>query len=66
MPVGHATVTLTGVEWPFADQIMTMASFTSPSNAALGGPVTIVTDAPILLTLPQACLPDVLQAIARA
>lgn len=66
MPVSPATVSLTGVTWPFADQLMQMDGFTSPSNAATGGTVTIDADAPILVTLPWACLAVSLQAVARA
>lgn len=66
MPVTPATVTLTGVQWPFADQAMQMDGFTSPSNAASGGTVTITCDAPVLATLPLACLASVLQAVVPA
>lgn len=66
MPLGHTTVTVTGVAWPFADQVMTPAGFTSPSNAAVGGDVTITVDGPVLITLPRALLQTALQAVVRA
>ncbi|EBA12729.1 thiamine pyrophosphokinase [Roseobacter sp. CCS2] len=66
MPVGTATVTVAGVQWPFDAQRMTPDSFTSPSNAASGGPVTMETDGPVLITLPRAHLQTALQAAVRA
>lgn len=66
MPLGRADVSLAGVVWPFADQTMTPDGFTSPSNAASGGQVTLHTDGPVLVTLPRAFLPTALQAAARA
>lgn len=66
MPVHPARVSLSGVVWPFVDQPMQMGGFTSPSNAALGGKVTIAVDAPVLVTLPQAFLAVALQAVVRA
>lgn len=65
MPVAPATVSLQGVVWPFSQTLMTMTGFTSPSNAAIGGDVTIQTDAPILVTLPRAHLPIALKAVVR-
>lgn len=65
MPVIPATVSLNGVVWPFWQTPMAMAGFTSPSNAAIGGDVTIQTDAPILVTLPRAHLPTALKAVVR-
>lgn len=65
MPVIPATVSLNGVVWPFSQTWMSMAGFTSPSNAAIGGDVTIQTDAPILVTLPRAHLPTALKAVVR-
>lgn len=65
MPVAPATVSLAGVVWPFAQTLMQMAGFTSPSNAALGGEVTVKTDAPILVTLPRAHLATALKAVVR-
>ena len=65
MPVAPATVSLDGVVWPFTQTLMTMTGFTSPSNAATGGDVTIQTDAPILVTLPRAHLPIALKAVVR-
>lgn len=65
MPVAPATVSLQGVVWPFSDTLMTMTGFTSPSNVAIGGDVTIQTDAPILVTLPRAHLPIALKAVVR-
>ena len=65
MPLSVAKVTVTGLRWPFADMMMTPDGFTSPSNAALGGKVTIATDGPVLVTLPRALLPIALQAAAR-
>ncbi len=66
MPVCQATVSLAGVKWPFADQLMQMDGFTSPSNEASGGQVTVDTDAPVLLTLPRACLAIALQSVVHA
>lgn len=65
-PLTPATVSLSGVEWSFENQFMEMTGFTSPSNAACGGDVTLTTDAPVLLTLPQAFLPTLLQAVVHA
>jgi thiamine pyrophosphokinase len=65
MPVAPATVSVDGVVWPFPQTLMTMTGFTSPSNAAIGGDVTIQTDAPILVTLPRAHLPTALKAVVR-
>jgi len=66
MPLGAATVSLSGVVWPFDATRMTPNGFTSPSNAALGGQVELQTDGPVLITLPRALLPTALQAAARA
>lgn len=66
MPMAPARVTARGVEWPFADQLMTPTGFTSPSNAASDAPVHITTDGPVLITLPQPFLPTALQAASRA
>ena len=66
MPLGRATVTTTGLVWPFANALMTPDGFTSSSNAALGGPVQVQTDGPVLITLPRALLPIALTAAARA
>ena len=66
MPLGTAKVTLSGVRWPFVDMLMTADGFTSPSNAALGGPVTLQTDGPVLVTLPRALLQTAMQAAVRA
>jgi thiamine pyrophosphokinase len=65
MPVTPATVSVDGVVWPFSQMQMTMAGFTSPSNAALGGDVSITTDAPVLVTLPRAHLQTALKVVAR-
>lgn len=66
MPLGKATVTVTGLAWPFNDTLMTPDGFTSPSNAAIGGSVQVKTDGPILITLPRALLPIALKAAFRA
>ncbi|MEO1639220.1 MAG: thiamine diphosphokinase [Pseudomonadota bacterium] len=66
MPLGQAQVTVTGLVWPFADQAMSPDGFTSPSNAAIGGAVTVAADGPVLITVPQAHLPDVVQAVVPA
>ena len=50
----------------FRDQPMTLDGFTSPSNIAQGGAVTLTTSDPVLVTLPQAQLATALQAAARA
>jgi len=65
MPVTPASVSLDGVVWPFSNTLMEMTGFTSPSNAALGGDVTIKTDAPVLVTLPRAQLAAALKVVAR-
>ncbi len=65
MPVAPATVSLDGVVWPFSQELMSMAGFTSSSNAAAGGDVTIRTDAPVLVTLPRAHLAIALKAVFR-
>jgi len=66
MPLGAATVTVTGVRWPFAEMVMAPNGFTSPSNAALGGRISLQTDGPVLITLPQAHLQTAMPASARA
>jgi thiamine pyrophosphokinase len=67
MPVSPCrAVTLSGVVWSFADQAMSPDSFTSPSNAALGGRVMLTTTDPVLVTLPRAQLADALKAVSRA
>lgn len=66
MPLAEATVTVTGLQWPFAKTAMRLDGFTSPSNAAVGGIVSIETDGPLLVTLPRALLPTAMQAAARA
>lgn len=66
MPLGAALVTVTGLRWPFAQTRMTPDGFTSPSNAAMGGAVTISTDGPVLVTLPRVLLQTAMQAAVRA
>lgn len=66
MPLGPATVTVSGLQWSFEQTLMTPAGFTSPSNAALGGGVAIQTDDPVLVTLPRALLETALTAAVRA
>ncbi len=66
MPIGDATVSVAGVRWGFQNTPMTPGGVTSPSNAALGGDVAIEADGAVLITLPRALLPTVLQAAARA
>ncbi|WP_234417076.1 thiamine diphosphokinase [Loktanella sp. Alg231-35] len=66
MPLGAATVSVQGLQWSFADQLMTPDGFTSPSNAASEEEVTITTDGPVLITLPQDCLQTALIAAVRA
>jgi thiamine pyrophosphokinase len=65
MPLTVATVTVSGLQWPFTETRMTMDGFTSASNAAIGGAVSIQTDGPVLVTLPRAFLPIAMQAAAR-
>lgn len=65
MPIGRAKVSVSGVVWPFENQLMTPAGFTSPSNQVKDG-VVVETDGPVLITLPQACLPQALKAAVRA
>ena len=66
MPLGLAKVSVSGVQWPFIAQPMTPDGFTSPSNAALGGQVTIEADGPVLVTLPRALWQTAAQAAVRA
>lgn len=66
MPLAPATVTVSGLEWPFTQTLMTPTGFTSPSNAALGGDVQLQTDDAVLITLPSAFLETALIAAARA
>ncbi len=66
MPLGVAVVSVSGVQWPFTAQRMAPDGFTSPSNAALGGQVTIETDGPVLVTLPRAFWQIAAQAAVRA
>ncbi|WP_342071559.1 thiamine diphosphokinase [Yoonia algicola] len=65
-PLGEATVTVSGLRWPFAQTRMTPDGFTSPSNQATGGRVTIETDGPVLVTLPRAHLAAAMKAAVRA
>lgn len=66
MPVAPVRVTVGGVVWSFDNQMMSPDGFTSPSNAASGGPVTLDTDGPVLVTLPRAQLQIALKAAVRA
>jgi thiamine pyrophosphokinase len=66
MPLGQATVTVSGLRWPFAQTRMTPDGFTSPSNEATGDKVTIETDGPVLVTLPRAHLAAAMKAAVRA
>lgn len=66
MPLGEATVTVSGLRWPFAQTRMRPDGFTSPSNEATGGNVTIETDGPVLVTLPRAHLAAAMKAVVRA
>lgn len=65
MPLGQVYVSVSGVQWSFDKMLMTPNGFTSPSNIALGGAVTVDADGPVLITLPRALLPSLLQAAAR-
>ena len=65
MPMGEATVTVSGLRWPFSRMRMTPDGFVSPSNAATGGMVTIETDGPILVTLPRTHLAIAMKAVVR-
>jgi thiamine pyrophosphokinase len=65
MPMGEATVSVTGLRWAFSKMRMTPDGFASPSNAAAGGAVTIETDGPILVTLPRAHLAIAMKAVVR-
>jgi thiamine pyrophosphokinase len=58
MPLGNVTATASGLRWPFADWPMHPAGAVSASNMALGGPVRITAQGPLLLTLPRAHLPS--------
>ena len=66
MPLDAASVSVTGVQWPFADQKMTPTGFTSPSNAVAGDEVVIDAAGPLLITLPRAHLPAALKAVVPA
>ncbi|KQB95459.1 thiamine pyrophosphokinase [Loktanella sp. 1ANDIMAR09] len=66
MPLGQATVTFSGVRWPFTQTRMAPDGFTSPSNEASGGAVTIEADGPVLVTLPRAHLALAMKAAVRA
>jgi thiamine pyrophosphokinase len=66
MPLANAMVTVTGLVWNFADTLMSPSGFTSPSNAASGGDVTILADGPVVVSLPRALLPTAMQAAVRA
>ena len=66
MPIGAVrAVSLDGVVWPFVDQRMQADGFTSPSNAATGGNVTLTTTDPVLVTLPRGQLAAALKAAVR-
>lgn len=65
MPLDAANVSVTGLQWNFTEMLMTPAGFTSPSNAAVGGIVTLQTDGPVLVTLPRAHLQTALKAAVR-
>ncbi len=66
MSLGEAKVTFSGVRWPFAQTRMTPDGFSSPSNEATGGEVTIETDGPLLVTLPRDLLAVAMKAAVRA
>ena len=66
MPLDAARVSVTGVEWPFADQDMTPAGFISPSNAVAADEVLIDVAGPLLITLPRAHLAVALKAVVPA
>lgn len=66
MPLDQATVSVTGVTWPFADQLMRPTGFVSPSNAVSEDVVKIDVDGSLLITLPRAQLATALQSIVPA
>ena len=66
MPLGAALTTANGLAWSFTDQLMSPDGFTSPSNRVAAQKVSIVTEGPLLVTLPRAFLPTALQAVVRA
>lgn len=66
MPLARVIVSVTGVQWSFDAQLMEPVGFISSSNAAVGGPITVQTDGPLLISLPQRHLKDALQAAAHA
>ena len=66
MPLGRATVSVSGVQWPFADQVMKPDGFVSPSNAVADDQVVIDTDGPVLIILPRAHLAAALKAVVPA
>jgi thiamine pyrophosphokinase len=66
MPLDNVKVTTTGLRWPLCDRAMHPAGQVSPSNEAIGGPVTVQTNGPLLITLPRAHLSAALIAVVRA
>ncbi|MDX8348284.1 thiamine diphosphokinase [Cognatiyoonia sp. IB215446] len=66
MPLDKATVSATGLRWPLDEFAMHPAGRTSGSNAATGGPISIQTNGPLLVTLPRAHLGSAVTAIAHA
>lgn len=63
LPQMAARVTTTGLRWDIADRTMHPAAFISTSNETEEAHVTITTDAPLLITLPLACLDAAIAAV---
>ena len=63
MPLDEATVTLRGVKWSFEAANMKPGGFDSPSNMAIGGPVDVAAEGPVVVILPRGHLSDLLQAV---
>ncbi|MFN3662184.1 thiamine diphosphokinase [Yoonia sp.] len=56
MPLGDVHASVSGVRWPFTDWALNPTGRNSASNMAMGGPVRISAQGPLLVTLPLAHL----------
>ena len=56
MPLGDVHASVSGVRWPFTDWALHPTGRNSASNMAMGGPVRISAQGPLLVTLPLAHL----------
>lgn len=66
MPLAEVSLSVSGVQWPLTDRAVAPTGSNSASNAAMGGPVHVQADGPLLITLPQTHLQTALKAVARA